>query len=129
MPAKDMKADHAWHEAVENTRRRSPASFDQWFSGVQFDGLEQGLLSLSARDEFVRDWVKEHFLPDLLHTLERNLGDNAQGLRVRWNISSELATPVSEPRRVAARPRPCRLRCDPSAVTARRIRAPRSPPR
>jgi chromosomal replication initiator protein len=104
--AANLKSEHAWKEAVEHTRRRSPASFDQWFSGVQFDGLDQGLLALTARDEFVRDWVKEHFLPDLLQTLERSLGESAEGTRVRWTISSELSHPVSEPRRPSARPRP-----------------------
>jgi chromosomal replication initiator protein len=103
--SKEAKPERAWREAVDDTRRRSPASFDQWFSGVQFDGLEQGLLSLTARDEFVRDWVKEHFLPELLMTLERLLGDSGQGLRVRWSISGDLVNPVSEPRRPALRPR------------------------
>ena len=56
MSIKEPKPERAWRDAVDDTRRRSPASFDQWFQGVQFDGLEQGLLSLTARDEFVRDW-------------------------------------------------------------------------
>ena len=43
-----------WAQAVAFTRERSPASFDQWFSGIQFDGLADGVLSLRARDEFVR---------------------------------------------------------------------------
>ena len=41
-----------WTEAVAFTRERSPASFDQWFSGVQYDGIVDGVLSLRARDEF-----------------------------------------------------------------------------
>src|SRR5690606_31790007 len=85
------------------------------------DGLEQGLLVLTARDEFVRDWVKEHFLPDLLQTFERMLGDGSgQGTRVRWAISSELTHPVSEPRRPSGRPRPS----EPSAAPAS-VRPPR----
>src|SRR6187399_1169434 len=67
-------AERCWKDAVDETRRRSPASFEQWFSSVQFDGLEHGVLSLSARDEWVRDWVVAHFLPDLLANLERKLG-------------------------------------------------------
>ena len=69
-------------------RRHAPplaASFDQWFTGVQFDGIEHGVLSLTARDEFVRDWVKEHFLPDLLDTLWVASGASRRsGLAVRW---------------------------------------------
>ena len=52
-----------WQRALHKARLRSPASFDQWFSSVQFDGLHDGVLGLTARDEFVRDWVKTHFLP------------------------------------------------------------------
>ena len=40
-------------------------SFDQWFSGVQFDSLTDGVLCLRARDEFVRRWVEDYFLPTL----------------------------------------------------------------
>ena len=63
------KAAEAFRQAIEDTRRRSPSSFDQWFSGVQLDGIDDHVLTLAARDEFVRDWVREHFLPDLLDTL------------------------------------------------------------
>jgi chromosomal replication initiator protein len=66
--------------------------FEQWFSSVQFDRLEAGVLDLTARDEFVRDWVKDHFLPDLVAQLEQLLGSD--GLRVRWRISSQLDRPV-----------------------------------
>ncbi|MEY4545261.1 MAG: hypothetical protein RL685_1456 [Pseudomonadota bacterium] len=60
-----------WQRALHKARLRSPASFDQWFSSVQFDGLsDDGVLGLTARDEFVRDWVKTHFLPAMLGDLE-----------------------------------------------------------
>ena len=64
-PNKSSSGDVLWQQAVELTREKSPASFDQWFSGVQFDGLTDGVLSLRARDEFVREWVDDHFLPTL----------------------------------------------------------------
>jgi len=101
-------AERSWKDAVDETRRRSPASFEQWFSSVQFDGLEHGVLSLSARDEWVRDWVVAHFLPDLLANLERKLGEEANaGLRVRWRVEPQLERPVCEGRQnVSAKPRP-----------------------
>src|SRR5271165_5905745 len=58
-----IESERSWTDAVAFTRDRSPASFDQWFSGVQFDGLTDGVLSLRARDEFVRQWVEDYFLP------------------------------------------------------------------
>jgi chromosomal replication initiator protein len=101
------RAAEAFRRAVEDTRRRSPSSFDQWFSGVQLDGIDDHVLTLAARDEFVRDWVREHFLPDLLDTFRRLLGDApASSIEVRWRIASDLAAPVSETRRPPAPSRP-----------------------
>ena len=97
--------ERLWTDALEQTRGRSPASFEQWFSSVQYDGFETGLLSLTARDEFVRDWVKAHFLPDLLSHLARLSGEaNPASLRVKWNISNRLDRPVCQPRRRSAEP-------------------------
>lgn len=99
--------ERLWTTALEQTRSRSPASFEQWFSSVQYDGFETGLLSLTARDEFVRDWVKAHFLPDLLSHLARLAGEaNPAALRVKWNISNALSRPVCQPRRRASDPPP-----------------------
>jgi chromosomal replication initiator protein len=84
-----------WQHALRNARSRSPASFDQWFSSVQFDGLSDGVLGLTARDEFVRDWVKTHFLPAMLGDIEQAGGVRPDaGLRVDWRISSQLAVPI-----------------------------------
>lgn len=108
----------AWERAIQHTRSLSPGSFDQWFSGVQFQTLapnasseaateltgvvdQRGVdwsLSLTTRDEFVRDWVKNHFLPTLLSKLEAELGltSNARVV-VRWSVSRELRSPVCPP--------------------------------
>ena len=84
-----------WQRALQNARLRSPASFDQWFSSVQFDGYNDGVLGLTARDEFVRDWVKTHFLPAMLGDIEQASGLTPDsGIRVDWRISSQLASPI-----------------------------------
>ncbi|HEX9619070.1 MAG TPA: chromosomal replication initiator protein DnaA [Polyangiaceae bacterium] len=89
------QAKDVWNRAVEQTRRRSPASFEQWFSGVQLEAFDDGRLALTARDEFVRDWVKAHFLPDLLANLHQLLGvEGASELEVSWQISGELNRPI-----------------------------------
>ncbi len=86
---------HNWNKAVEHTRSRSPASFEQWFSSVQFDHLDNGVLKLTARDGFVRDWVKAHFLPELVTQLDKLLGhEKHEGIRVQWSINSDLENPV-----------------------------------
>lgn len=91
-------------QALEHTRGRSPASFEQWFTSIQFEGFEHGVLGLTARDEFVRDWVKAHFLPDLLTNLGRLSGEPGGALRVTWSISNRLTRPVCEPKRSTPRP-------------------------
>jgi chromosomal replication initiator protein len=85
----------AWTSAIASTRSRSPSTFEQWFSGVQFDGFECGELRLSARDEFVRDWVQDHYIPDLLGHLEAQPGIGR--VHVAWRVQRSLGNPVSEP--------------------------------
>jgi chromosomal replication initiator protein len=80
-----------WEQAVAAVRERFPATFSQWFSSVQFDGLISGVLYLAARDEFVRDWVKDHFQTELTEALESALGSR---LKVQWEVRSELTNPV-----------------------------------
>ncbi len=53
---RDEKQD-IFDRAVEHTRLLSPATFDQWFGGVQFDDLTDGVLSLRVQNEFVLEWV------------------------------------------------------------------------
>jgi chromosomal replication initiator protein len=82
-----------WNEAVGYTREKSPATFDQWFCGVQFDGLTEGVLCLRARDEFVREWVDEHFVPTLADFLSGQTGLHVQ---VAWTIDVGMQAPVVE---------------------------------
>ena len=87
-------AERVWRDAIAFTRDKSPASFDQWFSGVQFDALTDGVLSLRARDEFVRQWVDEYFLPTLSERLSSQTGLSIQ---VRWTIDGSLDRPMASP--------------------------------
>ena len=87
-----MQHDTLWNEAVAFTRAKSPASFEQWFSGVQFDGMTDGVVSLRARDEFVREWVDQHFLPTLMDFLRSQTGWSIQ---VAWCVGGELDRPVA----------------------------------
>jgi chromosomal replication initiator protein len=96
--------DSAWKRALDHTRSRSPASFEQWFSSVQLDRFDEDVLELTARDEFVRDWVKAHFLPELTHHLTRALGISDAQLRVVWRISHQIERPICEPKRVGPPP-------------------------
>jgi len=91
-----------WERALEYARTKS-TSFDQWFAGVQFDGLSDGVLSLRARDEWVREWVDQFFLPTLADHMRHETGWSIQ---VAWTIDSALDNPVvREPSPPSIRPR------------------------
>ena len=88
----EMQHESLWNEAVAFTRSKSPASFEQWFSGVQFDGMTDGVVCLRARDEFVREWVDQHFLPTLVDYLRSQTGWSVQ---IAWSVGGELERPVA----------------------------------
>lgn len=122
----------AWAQAVDHTRRRSPASFEQWFSSVQFHSFDGQRLELVARNEFVQDWVKTHFLPTLQGELERLANTSIQ---VAWTVRADIQQPVcvappdlSHPRSepvaaLRARPRSDRPLSAQSAVAKARLMA------
>ena len=94
--------------AVAETRLQSPATFDQWFGGIQFDDLTDGVLSLRAQNEFVLDWVRDNFLPALSEKIRSATGWSVQ---TRWTIDPRLERPLSQ--MVSAppiRPRPLLVR-------------------
>jgi chromosomal replication initiator protein len=127
-PRVDARADvlATFEAAVAYTRDRSPASFDQWFSGVQFDALDDGVLSLRARDEFVREWVEDHFLPTLTDHIREATGWSVQ---VAWTIDGSLASPIADqPSSPPVRPRALSVRPIAPPAPALRSSAPPPPP-
>lgn len=96
-----------WRAAIVATRTKSPASFDQWFSGVQFDSLTDGVLCLRARNEFVREWVSDHFIPAIADNIREQTGWSVQ---LAWSIDSGLSNPVTAaPVELPVKPRPLAL--------------------
>jgi chromosomal replication initiator protein len=83
-----------WRAAVDHTRDRSPATFDRWFSRIQFDDLTDGVLSLRATDLFVRDWVCDHYLPSIVEHLRRQTGLSIQPA---WTVGGVERPVASEP--------------------------------
>lgn len=91
-------------EAVHFTREKSPASFDCWFSGIEFTDFTDGVLSLRAGDEYVREWVEEHLLPTLVDYLRARTGLSVQ---VAWTIGGTLTQPIAQgPAPEPVRPKP-----------------------
>src|SRR4051794_27596853 len=79
--------------AVEHTRVLSPATFDQWFGGVQFDDLTDGVLTLRVQNEFVMEWVRDNFLPTLADKIRELSGWSVQ---VAWTVDPNLASPIAQ---------------------------------
>jgi chromosomal replication initiator protein len=105
------EAQTIFDRAVEHTRGLSPATFDQWFGGVQFDDLTDGVLSLRAQNEFVLEWVKGNFLPTLTDKIRELTGWSVQ---VAWTVDQNLVSPiVNRPQMQPVRPRPIVVRSSP----------------
>jgi chromosomal replication initiator protein len=105
-----------WQAALEETQRRSPASFDQWFCGLQFDDLTDGVLSLRAANTFTRDWVLDHYLPPIVARVRELSGLSIQLAWTIGTIERPIATPSQTelPQRVV---RPSSMRAPlPSSV-------------
>src|SRR4051794_23755508 len=107
-------------QAVEHTRGLSPATFDQWFGGVQFDDLTDGVLTLRVQNEFVLEWVKMNFLPTLSEKIRALSGWSVQ---VAWTVDPHLPTPVSTRSMIQpVRPRAISVRPDaPAPMTLREV--------
>lgn len=107
MSERKERARSVFTRAAAHTRDRSPATFDQWFGGVQFDDLTEGVLTLRAQNEFVMDWVKTNFLPDLVTQIRELSGWSVQ---VNWILDAELEDPVAKgtanPHHNPVKPRP-----------------------
>jgi chromosomal replication initiator protein len=82
-----------FEQAAARTRHRSPATFDQWFGGIQFEDLTDGVLTLRAQNEFVMEWVRDNFLPYIVDDLRAASGMNVQ---LNWILDSKLSDPVSK---------------------------------
>jgi chromosomal replication initiator protein len=82
-----------WQAALEETQRRSPASFDQWFCGLQFDDVTDGVLSLRAANTFTRDWVLDHYLPPIIARVRELSGLSIQ---LAWTIGT-IERPIATP--------------------------------
>lgn len=101
-------AQEIFDRAVEYTRGLSPATFDQWFGGVQFDDLTDGVLSLRVQNEFVLEWVKTNFLPTIIDKIREATGWSVQ---VAWTIDQHLKRPISNaPQAAPVRPRAIMVR-------------------
>jgi chromosomal replication initiator protein len=112
------EAREVFDRAIEHTRLLSPATFDQWFGGVQFDDLTDGVLTLRVQNEFVLEWVRDNFLPALTDKIRELTGWSVQ---VAWTVDQNLDAPIA--RRVELSP------VRPRALVVRPVAGPAPAPR
>ncbi|MDC3953583.1 chromosomal replication initiator protein DnaA [Polyangium jinanense] len=114
-----------FERAIEHTRGLSPATFDQWFGGVQFDDLTDGVLSLRVQNEFVLEWVKTNFLPTITDKIRELTGWSVQ---VAWTIDQHLEAPIANvPQMPPVRPRSLVVRPSTNPPTAPAPASPSAP--
>ncbi len=67
--------DEIWQKASESLATRvGERSYDLWFSHIRPRGLLKGVLTLSVPNLFIRQWLEEHYRPDVLRAVEESLG-------------------------------------------------------
>jgi chromosomal replication initiator protein len=122
-------AREVFDRAIEHTRTLSPATFDQWFGGVQYDDLTDGVLTLRVQNEFVLEWVRDNFLPALTDKIRELTGWSVQ---VAWTVDQHLDSPIARHVELApVRPRALVVRSTTAAPASPRAEPPRrvfSPP-
>jgi chromosomal replication initiation ATPase DnaA len=112
-----------WDQAFAYCRSVTPAS-EQWFSSVQFEGFAAGRLNLAARDEFVRDWIRDHYQAALVDAFSRLTGAPVD---VTWRVTSNIqmpAVPVGSTDPTEAQRRPRRLQIGQSYDASRTANSP-----
>ena len=57
------KSDHElWAKVQEYLRAEfGQDAYDSWLKSLEFNGLEGGTVTISARTPFIRDWVRRHY--------------------------------------------------------------------
>ncbi len=109
MPHSPLRA--SFLHAVAAVRGLSPGSFDRWFSAVQLDDVTDGVVSLRAKDTFVRDWVADHYLPSIVARFRE---ESQLSVQIAWTFGA-IESPLAEaPSGDGAPPSTSRVRVRPS---------------
>jgi len=100
-------ASPAWRYFLEEIKERVPRhAFETWFRSVEFGDLDDRTVTLDVPNQFVSEWLSEHYSDVLRNATNKAFGD---GLRLAFRIDPVLEAhrPPSEaepPRPVISRP-------------------------
>ena len=93
-PSHSNNANELWLDFLESVRSKlSSHVLETWLRPVRCNGLENGVVILEVRDQFFRDWLKDHYLDFIRNGLSQHLG---QKITIDWHINPEMAGRVEE---------------------------------
>lgn len=97
-----------WKTCAERIRQViSPQSYDAWVRPIQAGPLTDHRLTLIVPNQFVVDWLREHYLLLLVEELRRISGDQSMELTFQIQSAPAAAVPSqSEPKKVGQRYNP-----------------------
>ena len=83
-----------WQEALEQLRERlGNQNFETWIRPIRAQNSNHGELILEVPNKFFRDWVVEHFLPQIRESLTA-LSDHPVKVSLSVNQQLEFSKPA-----------------------------------
>ncbi len=96
-----------WEKCLDTLQDEfSAQQFNTWIRPLQIEDAP-GSLRLLAPNQFVLDWVKEHFLDHITQAVEQHADEHLHATEVTFGIGSKNGTPETiEKKSVASSPSP-----------------------
>ncbi len=89
--AQTSRADSAndlWVDFLESVRNKiSRHVLETWLRPVRCSHFEKGTVVLEVRDQFLRDWLKDHYLDFIRNGLAEHLGEK---ISIDWRINPDM---------------------------------------
>ncbi len=93
-----------WQSVLaEIAREISPGSFQTWFRNIELVGIEAGRARLGVPNLFMKEWIREHYMPAIIRALETVTGARPE---VAISISPRLFQATRQEQTQALPPAP-----------------------
>jgi len=93
LPAGDIR--ETWEVMLARLRLEMPrASFDTWIRDAQIVALENGVLTISVRNAYARDWISERLSNTILRLATEETGQAVANLNAV--VASDLAQEIND---------------------------------
>jgi chromosomal replication initiator protein len=93
----DLSMNRLWQETLAHLEQSlNPQHFSTWIKAIRFVSVEKDVIQLEVPNRFVRDWIRDHYVPMIRETVSR-IG--AVAYRIQLEIRSnpqEKESNVSE---------------------------------